>query len=254
MLAKQRRQRAASHRACCSVNPSSTSLRPVRRSVASTGTGSRSTRSYVSSRRWNWESSTSCPSTSGGSSPVNVRWMSAATMRPSAMASMRVRGPLAASPPDQTSSRDVFRVDSSNPIVRRGEISGPESPRASRSIAWPIARITVSASYDRRSSGSNLGAKRPSSLNTDRTPMVSSPVTFPSSVRILAGPRLWMNVMSSAAASSSSNGEAGISSSDSRENTVTSVAPSLAADLATSSASTIISGSRSARSVARASA
>ncbi len=50
MLAKQRRQRFASHRACCSVKPSSTSASPIRRPVSSVGT---STRAYpvVQSRR-----------------------------------------------------------------------------------------------------------------------------------------------------------------------------------------------------------
>ena len=61
-------------------------------------------------------------------------------------------------------------------IVRRGLISGPSSPSASRSIAWPMARITVSASNTARSSSSNTGAKRPSSSNTDSTPIVSMPV------------------------------------------------------------------------------
>ena len=102
--------------------------------------------------------------------------MSAAERRPSAIASIRVRGPLAASPPDQ---------------IRQSWCAGVvvDLDRAARADLGPVVaeRLEVDRLPDREDHGVGveqlavrvveLGANRPSSSNTDVTPIVSMPAT-----------------------------------------------------------------------------
>ena len=103
MFRKHWRQRPASARACSSVKPSSISGEPIRRSVASTGTATRIAR--CSARRRGRADLHDRQHASPGQRRPRGRltgerwWIEAAARRPSAIASIRFRGPKATSPP-----------------------------------------------------------------------------------------------------------------------------------------------------------
>src|SRR6266540_2660484 len=161
----------------------------------------------------------------GGSVPPSSRWMDAAARLPSPMASIRLRGPNATSPPANTSRADVARVSRSTSMVPRGPTDTPSSGEShDRAGAWPIARITESHGNTDSVPSANFGSNRPSGSNTDVTRRVSSPVTEPSP-RIRFGPRRWRMRMPSSSASWISKSVAGISSRDSSATTRTSRAP-----------------------------
>ena len=92
---------------------------------------------------------------------------------PSAIASMRLRGPFATSPPAQICGCDVRSVCSSTCTPPARVRSSSSGPRKDTSAAWPTARITVSAGCARRCRPRTTGAKRPCSSNTDATATVS---------------------------------------------------------------------------------
>ena len=85
---------------------------------------------------------------------------------PSAIASMRLRGPCATSPPAQivrVRRPQRGRVDARPPC---GRVRARRRRAGRRSAAWPTARMTVSAGAPPRCRATNVGAKRPARRRT----------------------------------------------------------------------------------------
>ena len=105
-------------------------------------------------------SSTRTSCVDGTGVPVSAAWIDAAARRPSAIASIRFRGPRATSPPAQIRGCEV-RSDA-------GSTSTPPGRSRSSAIAaeqvddrrlCPTARITVSAAITSSVPGSNVGCE-----------------------------------------------------------------------------------------------
>ena len=235
MLSKQRRQRSASRRASCFVvadldlaEPDAPLRRrrrdrpPRDRVVAAVEPAEAACRS---STRTSWPDAISLP--------VSAAWIEAAARRPSAIASIRLRGPCATSPPAQIRGCDVRSVARRPARRRRGSLELQRRRGRSRSAAWPTARITVSAGMTSSVPAGTSGANRPCSSNTDATAIVSSPVTRPVADEPVRTAPVDDRIPSRSA-SAISSGSAGISSGDSSATTVTSRTPAAARGARTS--------------------
>ena len=108
------------------------------------------------------------------------------------------------------------------------------SGNTARSVACPMAIITVSQSILVIVPSSKVGLNFPSSSNTEAHFLNSIPVNLPSLARTCLGPQRCFIWIPSSSASSISQGWAGISSGDSRHTAQTSAAPNRRAVRATS--------------------
>ena len=145
----QSRQRSASARTSSSLKPRRTSSQVVRRATPSRvfmmrracgSSGSSSVCGILTLSASLSHTGTSC-------SPRRKLWMARAPRRPAAIASIAVQGPIAAaSPPANTPVRPVIIVSVSTWIWPRSTATSSAPARKSSTIAWPTAKITVSAS------------------------------------------------------------------------------------------------------------
>ena len=100
-------------------------------------------------------------------SPRRKLWMARAPRRPAAIASIAVQGPIAAaSPPANTPVRPVIIVSVSTWIWPRSTATSSAPARKSSTIAWPTAKITVSASSSTNSPSTGTGGRQPRSLGS----------------------------------------------------------------------------------------
>ena len=118
-------------------------------------------------------------------------------------ASIAVFGPVTMSPPANMPATEVARVKASAMIqpVRPAFRSGT-SRRKAVSGAWPMARITVSASKSLSIHSLKVGLNMPFSSKTSLHRCTSRPTTFPSCIRTPLGPQeVWTFTPSSIACS-----------------------------------------------------
>jgi hypothetical protein len=152
--------------------------------------------------------------------------MSRAARCPSAMASMRLRGPKARSPPHQMRGCAVRSVARSVGTPPHGAALRPSVAGSQLASArWPMAKITVSQASASSGPSSITGAKRPASSNTRATGTSVTPATRPSAPsmrRTLRRSRRWIR---SPAVARSSSGSTRSSSRASSATMCTSRAP-----------------------------
>ena len=163
--------------------------------------------------------------------------MDMAASWPCFIASTADLGPVTPSPPAKMPSSSVASVSGS--VINqppRVVLTPVFSGNTERSVAWPIAIMTVSPSTDVVTLSSKVGLNFPSASNTAVHFLKCTPVTLPSLLTISVGPQEFIIFTPSSTASSISQGWAGISSEDSRQTAVTSLAPSRRAVRATSMA------------------
>ena len=171
-----------------------------------------------------------------GCAPVSTPWIEAAARRPSAIASIRFRGPRATSPPAQMRGSEV-RSES-------GSTCTPPA-RLRSSVDAGVEKAHVGALADREDDRvgrddclrcparrSARSARRRRTPTTPRSSPGRSPCVSPTN---RCGPRRYTIRMPSRSASSISSGSAGISSGDSSATIVTSSTPARRAARATSS-------------------
>ena len=115
--------------------------------------------------------------------------MARAPRRPAAIASIAVQGPIAAaSPPAKTPVRPVIIVSVSTWIWPRSTATSSAPARKSATIAWPTAKITVSASSSTNSPSTGTGGRQPRSLGSPSVQRWNlTPVAMPSLPRISTG-------------------------------------------------------------------
>ena len=160
-------------------------------------------------------------------SPRRKLWMARAPRRPAAIASIAVQGPIAAaSPPANTPVRPVIIVSVSTWIWPRSTATSSAPARKSSTIAWPTAKITVSASSSTNSPSTGTGGRQPRSLGSPRVQRWNlTPVATPPLPRISTGTSEYSTWTCSSLPSSISSDEAGAVRSSSMQARVTSSAP-----------------------------
>ena len=172
-----------------------------------------------------------------GGAPVSAPWIEAAARRPSAIASIRFRGPRATSPPAQMRGSEV-RSDSGSTCTPPGRVRSRSTP-ASRKLdvgaPGPTARMTVSAGMTVFGAGLERRREAPVGVEHRRHRDRLEPGDRAVSPTNRCGPRRYTIRMPSRSASSISSGSAGISSGDSSATIVTSSTPARRAARATSS-------------------